>query len=97
MNGSAGSGMAGHVDVAGYLGRLDLGELTQHRPRVEALEVLHRAHAERVPCECLEVRLDRPTTVDPAESARRVAGGGGYCFHLNGGRSRCCSAPWVTR
>lgn len=73
------------IDVPGYLDRLGLPELAGHEPSVPALRALHRAHAERVPYECLEIHLDRPTTVCPAESARRiVAGRGGYCFHLNG-------------
>uniref|UniRef100_UPI00053A2B3C arylamine N-acetyltransferase family protein n=1 Tax=Kitasatospora sp. MBT63 TaxID=1444768 RepID=UPI00053A2B3C len=55
------------------------------RPTVDALRRLHRAHVERVPYENLEIQLDRPTTVDPEASiARILAGGGGYCFHLNG-------------
>jgi len=70
------------VDVAGYLRRLGL---TRAAPSAEALRALHEAHARRVPYECLEIWLGRATTVDPAESARRIVGGrGGYCFHLNG-------------
>ncbi|MEU8657041.1 arylamine N-acetyltransferase family protein [Actinoplanes philippinensis] len=77
--------MPDSIDVAGYLARLGLPELTGHEPSVPALRALHRAHAERVPYECLEIHLGRPTTVCPAESVRRiVAGRGGYCFHLNG-------------
>jgi N-hydroxyarylamine O-acetyltransferase len=73
------------IDVSGYLLRLGLPELAGHEPSVPAVRALHRAHAERVPYECLEIHLGRPTTVCPAESARRiVAGRGGYCFHLNG-------------
>jgi arylamine N-acetyltransferase len=77
--------MSETIDVPGYLSRLGLSELAGHRPSVPALRALHRAHAERVPYECLEIYLGRPTTICPAESARRVvAGRGGYCFHLNG-------------
>jgi N-hydroxyarylamine O-acetyltransferase len=73
------------IDVPGYLTRLGLPELAGHLPSAAALQALHRAHAERVPYECLEIHLGRLTTVCPAESVRRiVAGRGGYCFHLNG-------------
>ncbi|GAA0443036.1 arylamine N-acetyltransferase [Actinoplanes capillaceus] len=77
--------MPDSIDVPGYLARLGLPELAGHKPGVAALDALHRAHAERVPYECLEIHIGRPTTVCPAESAARiVAGRGGYCFHLNG-------------
>ena len=70
------------MDVAGYLRRLGVSAAP---PSAEALRTLHEAHARRVPYECLEIWLGRPTTVDPAESARRILRGrGGYCFHLNG-------------
>ncbi|GAA4603297.1 arylamine N-acetyltransferase [Actinoplanes octamycinicus] len=73
------------MDVPGYLHRLGLGDLTGQPPSLPALHALHTAHAERVPYEVLEIWLDRPTTIDPLDSARRiVAGRGGYCFHLNG-------------
>ncbi|SDT57672.1 arylamine N-acetyltransferase family protein [Actinoplanes derwentensis] len=73
------------IDPTGYLTRLGLPELAGHQPGVAALSALHRAHAERVPYEVLEIHLGRPTTVCPLESARRiVAGRGGYCYHLNG-------------
>jgi N-hydroxyarylamine O-acetyltransferase len=72
------------IDVPGYLQRLGLRR-TGRSPSVAALHALHRAHAERVPYECLEIWLGRPTTVDPAESVRRILRGrGGYCYHLNG-------------
>ncbi|GAB3416906.1 arylamine N-acetyltransferase family protein [Flindersiella endophytica] len=46
---------------------------------------LHRAFLDRVPYENLEIQLSRRTTIQPADSARRiVTGRGGYCFHLNG-------------
>jgi N-hydroxyarylamine O-acetyltransferase len=77
--------MPAAIDVLGYLARLGLPELAGHVPSAPALRALHRAHAERVPYECLEIHLGRPTTVCPAESARRIVSGrGGYCFHLNG-------------
>jgi N-hydroxyarylamine O-acetyltransferase len=75
-------GMTAPVDVPGYLRRLGVGETP---PSAAALRALHEAHARRVPYECLEIWLGRRTTVDPAESARRIVRGrGGYCFHLNG-------------
>lgn len=46
---------------------------------------LHRAFLDRVPYETVEIQLGRPTTIQPADSAKRiVTGRGGYCFHLNG-------------
>ncbi|WP_067180739.1 arylamine N-acetyltransferase family protein [Microtetraspora niveoalba] len=66
-----------------YLRRLGLND--DGPPSVEGLFRLQRAHVERVPYENLEIWLDRPTTVDPTESALRIVSGrGGYCFHLNG-------------
>jgi arylamine N-acetyltransferase len=51
----------------------------------EELTRLHRAFVDRVPYENLDIQLGRPTTIDPHESARRIASGrGGYCYHLNG-------------
>jgi N-hydroxyarylamine O-acetyltransferase len=77
--------MSDTIDVPAYLARLGLPELAGHEPSVPALRALHRAHAERVPYECLEIHLDRPTTICPADSARRILNGrGGYCYHLNG-------------
>jgi N-hydroxyarylamine O-acetyltransferase len=77
--------MSDAIDVPGYLARLGLPELAGHEPSVPALRALHQAHAERVPYECLEMHLDRPTTICPADSARRIVSGrGGYCYHLNG-------------
>lgn len=72
-------------DTLGYLQRLGLGRLEGRPPSVAGLHELHRAHAERVPYECLEIWLGRATTVDPVESLRRILRGrGGYCYHLNG-------------
>jgi N-hydroxyarylamine O-acetyltransferase len=71
------------IDVRGYLRRLGVAD--RGRPSAAALHRLHRAQVERVPYESLEIQLGRPTTVDPAESVRRILRGrGGYCFHLNG-------------
>ncbi|MBP2705898.1 arylamine N-acetyltransferase [Microbispora sp. RL4-1S] len=70
------------ITVTGYLRRLGVDAAA---PSVAELFRLHAAHVERVPYENLEIWLGRPTTVDPAESWRRiVTGRGGYCFHLNG-------------
>ena len=67
------------MDTAGYLRRLGL---VQAPPSAAALRALHAAHVERVAYETLQIWLDRPTTVDPLESAARVIGGrGGYCYH----------------
>ncbi len=72
------------MTVEGYLARLGLS--AADGPSAEALTALHLRHMERVPYENLEIQLGRPTTVDYAESAQRIAAGrGGYCFHLNGG------------
>ncbi|GAB1694497.1 arylamine N-acetyltransferase family protein [Krasilnikovia sp. M28-CT-15] len=77
--------MSDLIDVPAYLRRLGLARLAGRAPSVAALHELHRAHAERVPYECLEIWLGRPTSVDPAESAQRIVRGrGGYCYHLNG-------------
>ncbi|MEV4350410.1 arylamine N-acetyltransferase [Actinoplanes sp. NPDC049596] len=73
------------IDVPGYLRRLGLDESVGYEPSVAALRAMHRAHAERVPYENLEIWLGRPTTVEPPESAERILRGrGGYCYHLNG-------------
>ncbi|MET8001588.1 arylamine N-acetyltransferase family protein [Nonomuraea glycinis] len=78
------------MDTAGYLRRLGL---VQAPPSAAALRALHAAHVERVAYETLQIWLDRPTTVDPLESAARVAGGrGGYCYHLNGAFSALATA-----
>ncbi|NUR86286.1 MAG: arylamine N-acetyltransferase [Nonomuraea sp.] len=73
------------MDIAPYLRRIGRPDLLGAPATLETLKQLHVAHVERVPYECLEIWLDRPTTVDPAESAARVVRGrGGYCYHLNG-------------
>ncbi|KJK58235.1 arylamine N-acetyltransferase family protein [Saccharothrix sp. ST-888] len=75
--------MLNRTVIEQYLGRLGLPEPAA--PSVAALFALHRAHVERVPYETLDIQLDRPTTIDPADSAARILRGrGGYCFHLNG-------------
>jgi arylamine N-acetyltransferase len=86
------------ADVEGYLARLGLSRPA--RPDAAWLYAAHRAHMARVPYENLEIQLERPTTVDPAESIARIARGrGGYCFHLNGafGTLLACLGYRVTR
>ena len=74
-----------------YLARL--GVEHPGPPSAEGLRALHRAHVERVPYETLRIHLGKPTTVEPAESVRRVlAGEGGYCYHLNGAFSALLAA-----
>lgn len=86
-----GTSFGGTVDVEGYLRRLRLAHTGA--PSVDALFALHRAHVSRVPYETLQIQLDRPTTVDPYESAARVVSGrGGYCYHLNGAFSALLDA-----
>jgi arylamine N-acetyltransferase len=72
------------LDLPGYLARLGLAE--PGPPSVAGLHALHRAHVEKVPYENLEIQLNRPTTIDPIDSAERIIrdGRGGYCYHLNG-------------
>ncbi|WP_336207901.1 arylamine N-acetyltransferase family protein [Nonomuraea sp. LPB2021202275-12-8] len=78
------------MNTAGYLRRLGV---EQAPPTAANLRALHVAHVERVPYEALEIWLDRPTTVDPMESAARIIGGrGGYCYHLNGAFSQLALA-----
>ena len=78
------------MDVTGYLERLGC---QAEPPGLEALTRLHAAHVERVPYESLEIQLERPTALDPAESLGRIlAGRGGYCFHLNGAFSALLEA-----
>ncbi|HTJ69276.1 MAG TPA: arylamine N-acetyltransferase [Actinospica sp.] len=71
------------ADIDGYLARLGLER--PGRPDAAWLFAAHRAHMERIPYENFEIQLNRPTSVDPAETIARIARGrGGYCFHLNG-------------
>jgi N-hydroxyarylamine O-acetyltransferase len=81
------------MDPAAYLRRLGLDEAPAP-PSADALRALHRAHVERVPYETIAIHLQRPTTVDPYESAARVLenGRGGYCYHLNGAFSALLEA-----
>ncbi|MCK2221000.1 arylamine N-acetyltransferase [Actinomadura sp. ATCC 31491] len=73
------------MNTAAYLRRIGLPHLLGAPATAEGLRLLHTAHVERVAYEALEIWLERPTTVDPAESAERILRGrGGYCFHLNG-------------
>lgn len=68
---------------AGYLRRL--GVTDPGSPSAEGLFALQRAHLERVAYDNVGIQLGRPPGIDPERSARRIAaGGGGYCFHLNG-------------
>ncbi|MER5863676.1 arylamine N-acetyltransferase [Kitasatospora sp. NPDC002040] len=74
-----------------YLRRLGVERPGQ--PTVDGLFALHRAQVERVPYETLEIQLARPTTIEPADSVRRILDGrGGYCFHLNGAFSALLTA-----
>ncbi|GIF62463.1 arylamine N-acetyltransferase [Asanoa ishikariensis] len=74
------------IDVSTYLRRLGL---RAEPPSAAALATLHRAHAERIAYTTFDIHLGRTTTVDPLESADRIArlGRGGYCYHLNGAMS----------
>lgn len=81
------------MNTAAYLRRIGLPDLLNAPASAENLRALHIAHIEKVPYEALNVWLDRPTTVDPLESAERIIGGrGGYCFHLNGAFSALAMA-----
>ncbi len=71
------------IDVETYLARLGL---EREPPSVAALARLQRAHVERIAYEALDIQLERPTSIEPEDSAARITarGRGGYCFHLNG-------------
>ncbi|MGW3097369.1 arylamine N-acetyltransferase family protein [Streptomyces sp. NPDC001102] len=66
-----------------YLARLDVEPAP---PSVEALRLLVRRHAERVPYETLWIQAGEAWDIDPYDSAARIAlrGRGGYCYHMNG-------------
>lgn len=66
-----------------YLARLGVDA---QPPSVEALVLLHQAHAQTVPWETVWIHHGAGWGIDPDTSARRIAteGRGGYCFHLNG-------------
>lgn len=52
---------------------------------VATLYALHRAQVERVPYESVWVWLGERRTIEPLDSVRYLAGGGGgYCYHQNG-------------
>lgn len=71
------------MNVDRYLARL--GVARPAAPTLAALRELHAAHVERVPYETFDLYLRRPTSIDPAQSAARIAvGRGGFCYHLNG-------------
>jgi N-hydroxyarylamine O-acetyltransferase len=81
----------GPDEVADYLTRL--GVEHPGAPSLAGLFALHRAHVERVPYEVLDIQLQRPTTVDPRDSADAVQRGrGGYCVQLNGAFSQLLAA-----
>ena len=70
-------------DVPAFLRRLGLADAEP--PSAAALTRLHQAFVERVPYETIEIQLGRVASLDPLDSVARVlAGGGGYCFQLNG-------------
>jgi len=66
-----------------YLRRLGLDA---EPPSVDALQRLHRRHAERVPYETMWIHAGETWGIDPLDSVVRIAlqGRGGYCYHLNG-------------
>ncbi|MEV0486001.1 arylamine N-acetyltransferase [Streptomyces sp. NPDC050508] len=66
-----------------YLARLGVESAP---PSVEAMHLLVRRHAERVPYETLWIQACEAWNIDPYESAARIAldGRGGYCYHMNG-------------
>ena len=74
-------------DVDAYLQRLGIDN--PGRPSIAALHNLHAAHVERVAYEALDIQLGRLSSIEPGQSAERIARcrRGGYCFHLNGGFS----------
>jgi N-hydroxyarylamine O-acetyltransferase len=69
-------------DVKSYL--LRLGVPAPASPSSVALRELLNAHVRQVPFENLLIQLNRPATLQTAETAARIArGGGGYCLELN--------------
>jgi N-hydroxyarylamine O-acetyltransferase len=66
-----------------YLTRLGVAA---QPPSLEAIRLLVQRHAERVPYETLWIAAGEAWSIDPYESAARIAlhGRGGYCYHLNG-------------
>lgn len=74
------------LDAAVQRAYLDRLGLAPEEPSEEALRLLVRRHAERVPYETLWIQAGEGWGIDPVESAERIAHGGrgGYCYHLNG-------------
>lgn len=68
---------------AAYLDRLGVEAAP---PSADALRLLHRRHAERVPYETMWIHAGETWTTDPHAAAHRIAHEqrGGYCYHLNG-------------
>ncbi len=70
-------------DLSAYLRRIGLAK--EQVPGVGSLFALHRAHAESIPFENLDILLGRPIRLDlPSLEAKLVAARrGGYCFEQN--------------
>ncbi len=68
---------------AAYLQRLGVDA---DPPSADALAMIVRRHAERVPYETLWIPAGEHWSTDPVLAAERIAlhGRGGYCYHLNG-------------
>jgi arylamine N-acetyltransferase len=66
-----------------YLARLGVEAAP---PSADALRMLARHHAERVPYETWWILAGERWSIDPVQAAERIAlaGRGGYCYHLNG-------------
>jgi N-hydroxyarylamine O-acetyltransferase len=66
-----------------YLARLGV---EAEPPSVSGLRRLAQRQVERVPYETLWIHAGEAWSIDPTESAMRVAlhGRGGYCYHMNG-------------
>lgn len=71
-------------DLPAYLKRIGL-PATQPPPTAESLFALHRAHAESIPFENLDILLGRPIQLDLSslEAKLVAARRGGYCFEQN--------------
>lgn len=71
------------IEVRDYLRRL--GIRSSLAPSPESLALLHDLHLQHVPFENASVRFGRPIVLEPsALVAKIVAGGGGFCYELNG-------------
>lgn len=70
----------------GYLRRLGL---QVEPPSIDALQRLHRRHAERIPYETMWIQAREAWSIDPVQSVERIVleQRGGYCYHLNGALS----------